>query len=211
MADLLGSTFISEPDETGEQMRAKISRIEATKETAADYLQRMHMFQCDVGDKVFEEIKTYNQMLEWVDRDLHKDNMFAFESIKAHQPHPDPLGEKGMGMDNAARGSYQLLVEWASAETMWVNWKIIFNDDSVSVALYAKRNGLLSTLGWKNCKRFLRNAKVLARMTNQPKLRNHRMRPKYKYGVQVPRSHDKALWIDDKNSNSSWQDAEKWN
>ena len=90
-------------------MRAKISRIEVIKETSADYSQRMYKFQCNVGDKVFEEIKTYNQMLDWVDRDLHKDDMFAFESIKAHRLHPNPLGEKGMGMDNAARGSYQLL------------------------------------------------------------------------------------------------------
>ena len=36
VADLLGRTFISEPDETGEQMQAKISRIEATEETSAD-------------------------------------------------------------------------------------------------------------------------------------------------------------------------------
>jgi hypothetical protein len=81
VADLLGHTFISEPDETGEQMWVKISRIEATKETSADYSQRMYKFQCEVGDKVFEEIKTYNQMLDWVDRDLHKDDMYAFESI----------------------------------------------------------------------------------------------------------------------------------
>ena len=158
---------------------------------------------------MFEEIKTYNEMLDWVDRDLHKDDMFTFESIKAHRLHPDPMGEKGMGMDNAARGSYQLLVEWASGETTWVNWKIIFDDDPVAVALYAKRNGLLSTPEWKNCKRFLRNAKVLARMANQAKLRSHRLRPKYKYGVQVPRSHDEAVWIDDKNGNTCWQDAEK--
>ena len=102
VADLLGRTFISEPDETGEQMRARISRIKMTKEATADYLQRMYKFQCDVGDRVFEEIKTCNQMLDWVDRDLHKDDMFAFESIKAHRLHPDPMGEKGMGMDNAA-------------------------------------------------------------------------------------------------------------
>jgi hypothetical protein len=121
VANLLGCTFISEPDETGEQMWAKISRIEATEETSADYTQRMYKFQCEVRDKVFEEIKTYNQMLDWVDQDLHKDDMFAFELIKAHRLHPDPTGEKEMGMDNAARGSYQLLVEWASGETTWVH------------------------------------------------------------------------------------------
>ena len=190
-------------------MRARISRIETTEETSADYSQRMYKFQCKVRDKVFKEIKTYNQMLDWVDRDLYKDDMFAFESIKAHRLHPDPIGKKAMGTDNAAKGSYQLLVELASEETTWVNWKIIFDNDPESVSLYTKRNGLLRTPGWKNCKRFIRNSKALARMANQAKLRNHQMRPKYNYGVQVPRNHDEAVWIDNKNSNTSWQDAEK--
>jgi hypothetical protein len=46
-------------------------------------------------------------------------------------------------------------------------------------------------------------------MVNQAKLRSHRLRPKYKYGVQVPRSHNEAVWIDDKNGNTCWQSAEK--
>ena len=135
--------------------------------------------------------------------------MFAFESIKAHRVHPDPSVEKKMGLDPAPRGSYQLLVDWASGETSWVNYQIIFKDDPVSVSLYAQRNGLLSTPGWKNCKRYIRNVKVLARMANQVKLRTHRMRPKYKYGVQIPRSHEEAVWIDTKDGNTGWQDAEK--
>ena len=51
--------------------------------------------------------------------------MFAFESIKAHRVHPDPSGEKKMGLDLAPIGSYQLLVDWASGETSWVNYQII--------------------------------------------------------------------------------------
>ena len=48
----------------------------------------------------------------------------------------------------------------------------------------------------------------MARMANQVKLRTYRNRPKYKYGVQVPRSHEEAVWIDTKNGNTHWQDAE---
>ena len=135
--------------------------------------------------------------------------MFALESIKAHRLHPDLMGEKKMDIDNTPRGSYQLLVEWASGETTWVNYKIIFDNDPVSVALCDKRNGLLSTPGWKNCKRFICNSKALARMANQAKPHNHHLHPKYKYGVQVPINHKEAAWIDNKNGNTSWQDAEK--
>jgi hypothetical protein len=77
-------------------------------------------------------------MLNWVDCNLHKDDMFAFKSIKAHRLHPDPMSEKKMGLDKAAKGSYQLLVNPASGETSWVNYKIIFQDDPMSVALYGK-------------------------------------------------------------------------
>ena len=81
---------------------------------------------------------------------------------------------------------------------------------SVSVSLCAQRNGLLSTPGWTNCKCHIRNVKVLARMANQVKLRSHRMRPKYKYGVQIPRSHKEAVWIDSKDGNTGWQTQRKW-
>ena len=183
VSDLLGRTFISEPDENGEQMRAKIGGIETTEGSTNDDTQRLYKFKCEVKDKVFEEILTYNWMLDWVDCDHHKDDMFAFESIKAHCLHPDPMGEKNMGLDIAPRGSYQLLVDWASGETSWVNYQIIFKDDPVSVSLCAQRNGLLSTPGWKNCKRYIRNVKVLARMANQVKLRSHRVRPSTSMGT----------------------------
>ena len=85
VGDLLDRTFISEPDENGEQMRARIRGIETTEKSTSDNTQRSFKFKCEVKDKVFEEILTYNRMLDWVERDRHKDDMFAFESIKAHR------------------------------------------------------------------------------------------------------------------------------
>jgi hypothetical protein len=43
VADLLGCTFISESDETGEQMRTRISDVKAMEDTTANHTQRMHM------------------------------------------------------------------------------------------------------------------------------------------------------------------------
>jgi hypothetical protein len=133
-------------------MWARISGIEAMKDTTADYMEQLYKFRCTVKDEVCEEIMTHNRMLDWVDQDLHKDNMFAFESMKAHHLHPDSTGGKKMAFDKATKGSYQLLVNWASGETLWVNYNIIFQDDPVSMAFYVKRNGLFSTPGWKSCK-----------------------------------------------------------
>ena len=209
VSDLMGRTFITDPQENGEQTRAEVVGIEGLNEATADNAQRLYKFRCKVGDKVYEEIMTYNRMLDWVDRDVHRDDMHNFHGIRAHRVHPDPQGKKGMGLERASKGSYQLLVEWESGEVTWVDYKLIFRDDPITVALYAQRNGMLDVPGWRRCKHFIKNKKTLARMANQVKLRTHRNQPKYKYGVQVPRSHDEAMWIDTKNGNTNWQDAEK--
>ena len=39
-----------------------------------------------LGGRLFEEVKTYNKMLEWVDRDLQKDDMYNVEAIKDYRP-----------------------------------------------------------------------------------------------------------------------------
>jgi hypothetical protein len=44
---------------------------------------------------------------------------------------------------------------------------------------------------------------------NQTKLQSHHAHPKYKYGVQVPRSHEEAVWIDKKDGNTNWHNAKK--
>ena len=46
-------------------------------------------------------------------------------------------------------------------------------------------------------------------MVHQRKLKNYRNRPVYKYGYQVPRNHEEAVFIDEKNGNTKWQDSEK--
>ena len=84
-----------------------------------------------------------------------------------------------------------------------------FQDDPITVSLYAQKNGLLDTAGWKDCKRYVKNPKKLARMINQAKLKNARTRPVYKYGFQVPRNHAEAVKIDEKFRNTKWVDAEQ--
>ena len=50
--------------------------------------------------------------------------------------------------------------------------------------------------------------KKFGRMINQTKLKNYRRRPIYKYGWQVPRDHDEAAFIDEKNGNTKWKESE---
>ena len=43
----------------------------------------MH-FWCEHSDRVYEEIMSYNKMLEWCDRDLDKDDMHKIDEIIGH-------------------------------------------------------------------------------------------------------------------------------
>jgi len=81
---LLGRTFIPDPDENGEQKRAKLEAVELTGNQTADGKEEIYKFRARVGDKTFEHIMTYNKMLEWCDRDLDKDDMYRIEAVIGH-------------------------------------------------------------------------------------------------------------------------------
>ena len=75
--------------------------------------------------------------------------------------------------------------------------------------MYAQANGLLDTPGWKRCKNYVKNSKKLARMVNQAHLKSYHQAPVYKYGQQVPRHHNEAMFIDEKNGNNKWHESEE--
>ena len=196
VGSLVGRTFITEPDGEGEQHRAKVDIIEPVDEKTADGREALYKFRCSVKGKVFEEIITYNQMIDWCNRDMHRDDMAKFNAILDHR------------WDTKER-KWSVLVEWDSGEITWNPLGDTYEGDPVTVAMYAKKNGLLDTDGWKRCKRLVKNSKTLARMANQVKLKNFRNRPVYKFGVQVPRNHKEAMWLDEKEGKHGWQESEQ--
>ena len=81
--------------------------------------------------------------------------------------------------------------------------------DPVTVAIYAAKNSLLDTPGWKlpGLKKRAKTQKRLIRFANQAKLDSFRTKPVYMYGFLVPRNYDQALELDISNGNTKWQDA----
>ena len=185
-SDLLGRTYITDPDDNQEQRRVKIYDVDVLEDRTADDQQPLFRFKAKVGAKRFEEIMTYHRMLEWCDRDVHKDDFYRLETIVNHRK------------NSKSPSGWEVDVQWASGETTWNDLSVIFNDDPVTVSVYAQKNNLLRTPGWRRCKRYVRNAKTLGRAINQVRLKSYRNRPKYKYGHQVPRDHNEALLIDEK-------------
>ena len=195
MVDLLGKTYITDPDENDEQARAKITDIQTTGEKTPDG-EELIKWRAKVGDRVFHEITTYNKMLEWVERDQDKDDFYKIDNILGHRK-----------SKNKERPGWEVNVKWASAEVSWEPLTVIFTDDPWTVSVYARKHGLLNTPGWKRCKRYAKNTKTLARAANQAKLKNFRCQPVYKYGQQVPRNYREAMRIDLKNGNTKWADS----
>ena len=197
--DIIGRTYITDPDENGEQGRAKIVEMHPTGDVTPDGKQAIHRFKCKYKDKFFEEVMSYNKMLEWCDRDLDKDDMYRMDGIVDHRKKQMPN----------TKGDWEVLVKWADGTQSWNCLNMTYTDDPVTVSVYAKKRGLLDVPGWKRCKRDLKNMKQFGRMINQTRLKNYRRRPVYKYGYQVPRDHEEAVFIDEKNGNTKWQDSEK--
>ena len=107
ITDILGRTFITSPNESGEQTRAHIEDAEFTQQRTADEMEPLIKFKCRVGDERFEQVMTYNRMLQWCEQYKDKGDFFRLTSIRRHRK------------NRSARGGWQVLVQWASGLTDW--------------------------------------------------------------------------------------------
>jgi hypothetical protein len=85
----------------------------------------------------------------------------------------------------------------------------MIKDDPISVAKYAKAQGLLGTPDWKKLQKFARRIKKFLRMVTQAKLQRGSRGIRFKFGVQVPRNFKEAMELDKKNKSTLWRNAIK--
>ena len=202
-SDLIGRTFLKPPEEDGQRFRAKI--VEAIVEQEQDLSNNPEKirFLCSVNGDEYEEILSYNEIINHVEKDEADPGFWRFKSISGHQ---GPLSQS----DPSYQGSrYNVLVDWETGESTYEPLHLIAADDPVTCAIYAKEKGLLEEEGWRRFKRIAKRQKKLVRLLNQSKLRAVRSIPVYKYGFLVPRNHVQAVEIDQRNGNTKWQDAEQ--
>jgi hypothetical protein len=200
--ELIGRSYLSPPLEDGEIARIKILEalhdLDDTLVTHPDMVK----FRCASDDGKIDEILSYNDILEKLEDQDGEAGEWHFKSIDAHQ---GPLTPS----DSGYKGSrWNVRVNWENGETTYEPLGIIGKSDPASCAMYADRNGLLHLEGWKQFARLARRRKKLLRMANQAKLQSFRTRPKFKFGVQVPRNHAEAMEFDAANGNTKWRDAE---
>ncbi len=130
-------------------------------------------------------------------------SQWVYDDIIAHQGPLKPTDPFSKG------SSYNVLVRLMNGEETFEPLYEMIKDDPISVAKYAKKQGLLDALGWKKLRKFARRIKKFLRMIKQAKLQRGPSGIRVKFGVQVPRNWKEAMELDAKNNSTLWQDAIK--
>ena len=99
------------------------------------------------------------------------------------------------------------MVEWESGEVTYEPLTLISKDDPITCSVYAKKQDLLDTTGWKHLKRYAKTSKRLIRAVKQSRIRQVRASARYQHGFQIPKDYNDAIRLDKENSNTHWQDA----
>ena len=177
--DLVGRTFLIDPQENGERYRMKILEALVENEELLAKHQDCIKFICSDNDDMYEEILTYNEILEYIAKNEEQDAdqaiVWRFKHIAGHQ---GPL-KKGDPSYNGSK--FNVLVEWVTGESTYEPLDVIAADDPVTWAIYAKEKGLLDEPRWRCFWLITKHESRLLCMTNQAKLRSLRCSPKYTY------------------------------
>jgi len=207
--ELIGRTFLTQPNENGETFRARVVRKIVQHDEDIENHPDKIKFLLSVGEDKADMIATYNDVLELLDDEIQRDidreengeTYWKFTEIVGHQG-PLKKGDKGyMG------SRYNLMVSWSTGEITYEPLAIIGKDAPVEVARYLRDHNLLDEPGCKRFKRLARRDKKMIRLINQARLRSVRRDPIYQYGYQVPRNEREARELDKQNGNNKWKEA----
>ena len=203
--ELIGRTYLQDVDENGERHRAKIVQkiIERDKEARTERTKFLVTYE---GHDKSDEIVDYTTVADYLQKQIETDNdpseqFYKFKEVVGHQ------GPLKPGDPDYKGSRFNLMTHWEDGSYTYEPLSQLKADDPVTVALYAKQNGLLDEPGFKSLKKIANREKKMLRMLNQSKLKSYRRAPIYKYGFRVPRNASEVEPIDTANNNRRWQDA----
>jgi Reverse transcriptase (RNA-dependent DNA polymerase) len=199
--DLVGRTFLKDTEEDGQRFRVQIVEALDNYEYNKNADPKHIHFCCMVNDDQYEEILSYQDILDHITKDAENPVYWKFRLITAHEGPLTPSHRNYKG------SKYNVIIEWENGEITSEPLSIIGADDPVTCALYASENNLLHLDGWKRFRSIAKNHKKLTCFVNQAKLRSYRTSPKYKFGFLIPRNYEEALRLDAKFGNTRWTDA----
>ena len=198
--ELIGRSFPI-PQEDGELLQATIVEAISNHERLVEEHLANIQFRCSVNNDKYEEIMSYNQIMDYLSKDDGDPVVWRFNKILAHQGPLDSNHKDYKG------STFNISIEWENGEVSEEPLTIIAADDPVTCAIYARDNNLLDTPGWKRFKTIAKRQKNFFRAANQAKLRSFSQAPKFKYGQEIPANYSKAMDLDDRNMLNKWADA----
>ncbi len=143
--DFVGRTFLKEEDDDGLPCCAHIIEVldDHKKNVANEPV--LKKCKCLVGEDEFEEILSYNEVMQHIEKD--DDDGETFWKYKRISGHEGPLNKNHSSWKE---DKYNVKVEWENGEVSCEPLHTIAADDPVTRAIYAKDHGLLDTSGgWK--------------------------------------------------------------
>jgi hypothetical protein len=143
--DLIGRSFLLEPDDNGQRLRANIVRKIETFDEETQEKIKTH-FLCEVPDQKMDQIRDYHDLLEKLDEQSFKqdnEDFYRLVSITAHQGPLTPKDPEFMG------SAWNTLINREDGSNTYKPLHIIGKDMPDMCAQYAHDNNLLSLPGWK--------------------------------------------------------------
>jgi hypothetical protein len=126
--ELIGRTFLTEPQEDGQHFRARIvcTINDSNRELEAD--PKRVKFICSMNNDAFEDIIAYSNILQHLERDEDDNHVWKFRWITAHK---GPLNSNHPSWKGSL---YNVIVEWEdTSESLRApdNWTIGSNQLSI--------------------------------------------------------------------------------
>jgi hypothetical protein len=197
--ELVGRTFLMDPQDNGQCFRTCIVDLVEDHQSKVRKLDHHHKFCISVNDDQYEEVITYNELMDFIQKNEENDAIvWHFRGIVGHQGpllHSDP---------NYKGYKFNVMVEWENGETTTEPLSVIATDEPVTCAIYAKEHELLDTEGWKRFRNTAKKEKHFLQLVKQAKMRSYRNAPKYRFGYQIPRDYKEAMKFDELNRNDRW-------
>jgi hypothetical protein len=171
-SELIGRTFLTEPQEDGQRFRAQIVRAIADNEHDLDNDPERVKFVCSMNNDAFEDIIAYSDIIQHIERDEDNGHVWQFQRITAHEGPLRPSHPNWKG------STYNVMVEWEDESITAEPLNIIAADDPVTCAIYARENDLLLEDGWKRFKSIAKKQKIFFEWRTKPS-----------FGLSEPRPH----------------------
>jgi hypothetical protein len=113
--DLIGRTFLKDSEAEGQRFWARVFQAITEKDEDMKKGPEYLRFICEVTNYNVDEILTYNEFLDHINKvnseiDINTEQLYKFQQISAHQGPLQPLDKDYKG------SAYKVLMEWETGE-----------------------------------------------------------------------------------------------